>query len=329
MPHREFDRSTLKILPLAERNHKITLDEVFELDSPPPDFEDAELDTVTSRVVAARRGRHEVVWTMGAHALRRGNARFIIDLMERRLITHVATNGAVPIHDYEMALVGATCEDVATYLAEGKFGNWEETGRGINEAVTRGAEHGLGFGESIGRAILDEEGAVFPHKAVSIFAAAVRLGVPITVHKGIGYDITDQHPAADYAAIGEATGRDFLIFAQTVTGLDGGVFLNIGSQVMGPEVFLKSLSMARNAAMQRGETITDFTTANFDLKRYDEPHVEGTDRDAHYYDRVKKTILGRTVRLGGASYHVAGDFAVTIPAFYHRLVTLCETEPAR
>ncbi len=329
MPHEPFDRSTLRILPLAERTHKITLDEVFALGSPPPDFEDAALDTVASRVAAARRSGHEVMWTMGAHALRRGNARFIIDLMERQLITHVATNGAVPIHDYEMALIGATCEDVATYLAEGKFGNWEETGRGINEAVTRGAAGGLGFGESVGRAILDEEGAAFPHKAVSIFAAAVRLGVPITVHKGIGYDITDQHPAADYAAIGAATGRDFLIFAQTVTRLDAGVFLNIGSQVMGPEVFLKSLSMARNAARQRGEAISDFTTANFDLKRYADPHVEGTDRDAHYYDRVKKTILGRTVRLGGASYHVAGDFAVTIPAFYHRLVTLSGKEAAR
>jgi hypothetical protein len=149
------------------------------------------------------------------------------------------------------------------------------------------------------------------------------------VHKGIGYDITDQHPAADYAAIGQATGRDFLIFAQTVTRLEGGVFLNIGSQVMGPEVFLKSLSMARNAARQRGDAINDFTTANFDLKRYADPHAEGTDRDAHYYDRVKKTILGRTVQLGGASYHVAGDFAVTIPAFYHRLVTLFGKDPAR
>jgi len=327
MKHREFDRSRLRILPLAERTHKVTLDQVRELDSPPPDFRDPQLDEVADRVVAARRADGQVVWMMGAHALRRGNARFMIDLMERGIITHVATNGAVPIHDYEMALIGATCEDVATYLAEGKFGNWEETGRGINEAVKRGVAKGLGYGASIGRAILDEEGAVFPHKDVSIFAAAVRLGVPITVHKGIGYDITDQHPAADYAALGEATGRDFLIFADTITRIEGGVFMNVGSQVMGPEVFLKSLSMARNVAAQRGETIADFVTANFDLKRYDDPHAEGTDRDAHYYDRVKKTILGRTVRLGGASYHVAGDFAVTIPAFYHRLIQLWEKEP--
>jgi hypothetical protein len=327
MAHSEFDRARLRILPLAEREHKITLDDVRDLASPPPDFHSLELNEVAGRVVAARRSDREVIWIMGAHPLRRGNARFIIDLLERRLVTHVATNGAVPIHDYEMALVGATCEDVATYLADGRFGNWEETGRGINEAVKRGVLKGLGFGESVGRAILDDAGFAFPHKDISIFAAAVRLGVPITVHKGIGYDITDQHPAADYAAIGAATGRDFLILVETLTRLDTGVVLNIGSQVMGPEVFLKSLSMARNVAAQRGETIAGFTTANFDLRDYVDAHAEGTDRDAHYYDRVKKTILGRAVRVGGASYHIPGDFAVSIPAFYHRLVELSEKEP--
>jgi len=324
MPHEAFDRSRLRTRPLRERDNRVTLEQVRALDAPPPDFADPELDAVASAIVEARRAGREVVWMMGAHPLRRGNSRYIIDLLERRLVTHVATNGAVAIHDYEMALIGATSEDVARYLADGSFGNWEETGRGINEAVVRGVERGSGFGESIGRAILDEEGAAFPHKAISIFAAAVRLGVPITVHKSIGYDITDQHPAADYAAIGEATGRDFLIFVSTIARINGGVLLNTGTQVMGPEVFLKALSMARNVAAPRGESISDFVTANFDLKQYADPHDEGTEADAHYYDRVKKTLLGRTVRLGGTSHHVAGDFAVTIPALYHRLLALTD-----
>jgi hypothetical protein len=329
MAQSRFDRSRLRTLPLAQRKNRITLDSVRQLDAPPPDLEDPQLDAVVQHVIAARRSGREVVWMMGAHALRRGNSRFMIDLMARRLLTHVATNGAVPIHDYEMALIGGTSENVAAYLADGKFGNWEETGRGINEAVKRGVAQGLGYGASVGRAILDEVGARFPNKEISIFAAAVRLGVPITVHKGIGYDITDQHPSADYAALGEATGRDFLAFADTITRLDRGVLVNVGSQVMGPEVFLKSLSMARNVAAQRGETIADFITANFDIKRYEDIHSEGTESDVHYYDRVKKTILGRTVRLGGESYHVAGDFAVTIPAFYHRLIRLWEKGPAQ
>lgn len=322
MPYPEFDRSRLRIRPLGERKNRVLLADVRELDAPVPAFHDAELDEVAARVVAARRTGREVVLMMGAHPLRRGNSRYFIDLMERRLLTHVATNGAVPIHDYEMALIGGTSENVADYLADGSFGNWRETCQGINEAVSRGVARGLGFGESVGRAILDDVGAVFPNKDISIFASAVRLGVPITVHKSIGYDITDQHPAADYAAIGRATGRDFLILTNTITRIDHGVLINMGSQVMGPEVFLKALSMARNVASQRGETIADFTTANFDLKRYDDPHDEGSDRDTHYYDRVKKTILGRTVRLGGSSHHVAGDFAVTVPAFYRRLIEL-------
>ncbi|MBN1919016.1 MAG: hypothetical protein JW889_14005 [Verrucomicrobia bacterium] len=326
MPYPEFDRSQLRIRPLSERKNRVLLADVRELDAPVPRSHDPELEAVAAHVVAARRAGREVVLMMGAHPLRRGNSRYLIDLMARRLLTHVATNGAVAIHDYEMALVGGTSEHVAETLADGSFGNWRETCQGINEAVSRGVAEGLGFGEAVGRAILDDVGAVFPNKDVSLFASAVRLGVPITVHKGIGYDITDQHPAADYAAIGAATGRDFLIFANTITRIAQGVLINMGSQVMGPEVFLKALSMARNVASQRGETIAGFTTANFDLKRYDDPHDEGGEKDVHYYDRVKKTILGRTVRLGGSSHHVCGDFAVSVPAFHHRLIELDEKD---
>ena len=142
--------------------------------------------------------------------MRRGNSRFIIDLMARGVITHVATNGACAIHDFELAHIGATLEDVEDYIRDGKFGNWEETGRYLNEAIVRGYEDRIGFGEAIGRLIQEgEQGIPFPHRDVSMFAAASRLGVPFTVHKGIGYDIIDQHPSADYAAMGWDDGRGF------------------------------------------------------------------------------------------------------------------------
>ncbi|MFQ6040583.1 MAG: hypothetical protein ACE5PV_06980, partial [Candidatus Poribacteria bacterium] len=309
MPYEKIDRSKLKILPLSQREHKMTVEDIYQLDSEIPSYENKNLAEVADRIVKAHKRGGQVIWMMGAHVIRRGNSRFIIDLMERGVITHVATNGAGAIHDFELALIGATLEDVERYIKDGKFGNWEETGRYINEAVKRGYRDKIGYGEAIGRMIhLGEEGIKFPHRGISVFAAAYRLGVPITVHRGIGYDITDQHPNADYAAIGYTSGQDFLIFAHTVSKLEGGAFLNLGSAVMGPEVYLKSLSMARNIATQRGEKIRYFTTANFDLIQFDDFHDEGKPYEAHYYHRPKKTILIRTVKDGGESFHIQGDF---------------------
>lgn len=327
----QFNRAQLKILPLSERQHKMTVADVYSLDTESPPYENPRLRIVADRIVKAYREQQQVIWMMGAHVMRRGNSRFIIDLMERGIITHVATNGACAIHDFELAHIGATLEDVEDYIWDGQFGNWEETGRYLNEAIVRGYQDKLGFGEAVGRLIQEGEGGIpFPHRAVSMFAAAYRLGVPFTVHKGIGYDIIDQHPTADYAAMGWTTGEDFLRFAHSVSQLEGGVFLNLGSAVMGPEVYLKSLSMARNIATQRGEEIRHFTTANFDL--IDFPHEslqfagethgkeEGKPTDAHYYHRPKKTILIRTVKDGGESYHISGDFSITVPQLY-RLIT--------
>ncbi len=318
---RQFDRTHLKILPLSERQHKMTVADIYALDAETAPYQNESLNIVAERIVQAHQNGKEVIWMMGAHVMRRGNSRYIIDLMERGIITHIATNGACAIHDFEIAHIGATLEDVEMYIKDGKFGNWEETGRYLNEAIVRGYRDKIGFGEAIGRLIQDgEEDIPFPHRDVSIFAAAYRLGVPITVHKGIGYDITDQHPAADYAAIGWTTGEDFLRFAHTVSQLEGGVFLNLGSAVMGPEVYLKSLSMARNIAAQRGEEIRHFTTANFDLIDFPDFQEEGKPTDAHYYHRPKKTILIRTVKDGGESYHISGDFSITVPQLY-RLIT--------
>ena len=317
----QLNRTQLKILPISERQHKMSVADVYPLDAEIPPSENERLPIVAERIRTAKQNGKPVIWMMGAHVMRRGNSRFIIDLMERGIITHLATNGACAIHDFELAHIGATLEDVEDYIWDGKFGNWEETGRYLNEAIIRGYQDKLGFGEAVGRLIQEgEEGISFPHRDVSIFAAAYRLGMPITVHKGIGYDIIDQHPSADYAAMGWTTGEDFLRFAHSVSQLEGGVFLNLGSAVMGPEVYLKSLSMARNIATQRGEEIRHFTTANFDLIDFPDFQDEGAPTDAHYYHRPKKTILIRTVKDGGESYHISGDFAVTVPQLY-RLVT--------
>ena len=317
----KLNRNQLTALPLSERRHKMTVADVYSLDAEIPPFENPALPIVADQIVKAHRAGKQVIWMMGAHVMRRGNSRFIIDLMERRILTHVATNGACAIHDFELAHIGATLEDVEDYIWDGKFGNWEETGRYLNEAIVRAYQDRIGFGEGVGRLIQEGEmNIAFPHRDVSMFATAYRLGVPFTVHKGIGYDIIDQHPAADYAAMGWTTGEDFLRFAHSVSQLEGGVFLNLGSAVMGPEVYLKSLSMARNIASQRHEEIRHFTTANFDLIDFSDFRDEGSPTDAHYYHRPKKTILIRTVKDGGEGYHISGDFSLTVPQLYY-LVT--------
>jgi hypothetical protein len=253
---------------------------------------------------------------MGAHVLRAGVARFLIDLMERGLIDHVAMNGAGPIHDWEFALLGATTESVARYVQTGEFGLWLETGQ-MNDVIAA-APPDVGLGEALGRAILH---GPFPHKTISILAAGIRLGVPVTVHVGIGYDIVHEHPNCDGAALGRCSYRDFLIFAHSVSRLEGGVLLNFGSAVMGPEVYLKALSMARNVAHQEDHSIRQFTTAVFDLVPLEgDTHQEAPKTDPRYYYRPWKTILVRTVADGGESFYVQGDHRLTVPALYHAVL---------
>jgi hypothetical protein len=247
---------------------------------------------------------------MGAHVLRAGVQRQLIDLLERGLVTHIGMNGAGPIHDYELARIGATCESVARYIRTGEFGLWRETAE-INDIVRDGAASGMGLGEAIGRAILNSR---FPFKDTSVLAAAVRLGVPVTVHVGIGYDILHEHPNFDPASFAIASYRDFLTVCDTVDRLEGGVFLCLGSAVMGPEVYLKALSMARNVAHQQGRRIARFTTAAFDLIPIDGNfHSEAPKTNPQYYYRPWKTILVRTVADGGESFYVCGDHRHTVP----------------
>jgi len=317
MPYPVFDRSRLKLKPLAERAHDMTLADVLPLDAPPPPFDDANLSQVARRIVQARQAGAPVILMMGAHVVKRGLSRFVIDLMERQVITHVAMNGAGAIHDFELALVGATTESVARYITEGQFGLWQETGR-INDAALLGAREGLGLGEAIGR-MIDEERP--PHREISILAAGYRLRLPVTVHVGIGQDIIHEHPNCDGAALGATSYRDFLIFTEAVTHLQGGVLLNIGTAVMGPEVYLKALAMARNLARQEGRHINRFTTAVFDLAELGgDTHHEAPKSDARYYFRPYKTILVRTVQDGGESFYVQGDHQATVLNLYHQVI---------
>ena len=192
----------MKIRPLAEREHKMGVDDIYQLDSEVPPYENEYLYPIVAAILEAYHNHKPVIWMMGAHVMRRGNSRFIIDLMEKGMLTHLATNGAVAIHDFEIALIGSTLEDVERYIWDGKFGNWEETGKYLNEAIIRGYHDKIGYGESVGRLIqTGEEKIQFMYRELSIFAAAYRLSIPITVHKGIGYDIIDQHPLADYTCL--------------------------------------------------------------------------------------------------------------------------------
>lgn len=310
MPYPLFDRSRLLIKPLAERAHDLTVDSLLRLEDAPP-FAHAALPPLGARLAAARRARAARILVMGAHVLRAGVQRQLIDLLERGLIDHVAMNGAGPIHDWELALIGATTESVARYVSSGEFGLWRETGH-MNDIVRAAAGDGLGLGEAIGLAIRDGD---FPHKDISVLAAAARLGVPVTVHVGVGYDILHEHPNCDGEALGATTYRDFLAFAATVERLEGGVLLNFGTAVMGPEVYLKALAMARNVAHQHGRRIARFTTAVFDLIPLDgDLRAAAPKSDPRYYYRPWKTILARTVADGGESYYVAGDHRATLPA---------------
>lgn len=313
-----FDTSRLKLWPLSERRHDVTVADVLPIDPAAATFAHPLLPAVADAVAAARRAGAAVILAMGAHVIKKGLSRYLIDMIRRGWLTHVAGNGAVAIHDYELARIGATSESVARYIKEGRFGLWQETGE-INDVVTAGAAEGLGLGEALGRAVAT--GGKCPHKGLSVLAAAYEQNTPATIHVGIGYDIIHEHPNFNPAATGAASGRDFLVFANAVENLEGGVLLCFGSAVMAPEVYLKALSMARNVASSRGKAIRHFTSAVFDLVPLEgDPHAEAAPDSHEYYYRPYKTILVRTVADGGQSFYVRGNHTQTLPAL-HKLLS--------
>jgi hypothetical protein len=312
-----FDRSKLRLRPLAERQHELHLDHWLALDEAPLGYAHPQLQDVAARILAAQKRGAARILMMGAHVLRAGVNRQIIDLLERGLLDHIAMNGAGAIHDYELARIGATTESVARYIRSGEFGLWRETGE-LNDWIRQAAAEQLGMGENIGRRIALGE---FPHGGLSVLAAAWRLSVPVTVHVGVGYDIIHEHPNCDGAALGETSLRDFLIYARMVERLEGGILLSFGSAVMAPEVYLKALAMARNVAHQEGREIRHFATAVFDLvPMAGDLHQERPKTDPAYYFRPYKTILVRTVADGGESFYFCGDHRATFPALRNAIL---------
>lgn len=259
----------LRVRPLAERRNLVAASDFARVLPPVPGFAEwfkslpdiyggRNLKRIVELVVAARLDGREVGVSLGAHVLKVGLSPLLIDLMRRGFVTHVSGNGAGIIHDWETAHQGATSEDVAAGLGDGSFGFWRETFDAINGATRRAAERGEGMGEALGRQILEDG---LKHRDLSVYAEAARLGIPATVHVAVGCDIVHMDPELDGAALGTATLRDFWILADTVGRLSGGVWLNVGSAVIMPEVFLKAVSIARN----RGLLGDDFATANFDM----------------------------------------------------------------
>lgn len=313
MPFKMFDTSRLVIKPLNERIHDVDLMEVLvPVDSSPAVLDNASTRAVAGAMVEAKGDNAATLLMYGAHVIRTGCSAYMIELIKRGLVKHFATNGAGSIHDFEFSLIGKTCESVAKYVSEGQFGLWHETGM-INDILKEGIEDGLGAGEAIGRYIWEND---LPYKKYSVLANGYHFRVPCTIHIGIGNDILHEHPNACGKVMGEASYRDFLIYVQSITNLENGLFLNIGSAVTGPEVYLKALAMARNVAMQQGESIRHFTTAVLDVQPIPEESSYSTPpkADPRYYFRPWKTVLARTVAETGRSYYIQGLHRDTLPS---------------
>ncbi len=257
-----------------------------------------DLPDLVERLAQAREHGRPLLVGLGAHVIKVGLNPLLIDLMEKKIITGLALNGAGIVHDTEIAMVGRTSEDVDQVLGLGEFGAARETGEEINSAINQGAKNGLGLGEALGDYLLARD---FPHNNVSLLASARRLSVPVTVHVAIGTDIVHIHPSADGAAIGQTSHQDFKIFCAEVAELEGGAYLNLGSAVLLPEVFLKALTVVRNL----GHRVTNFTTANFDFIR-------------HY--RTMTNVVNRPVAGGGRGFNIIGHHEVMIPLLAAALV---------
>lgn len=314
----------LQIESLAKRSHDMQIGDILYIEA--SENVHPHLAAVAEKINAAKERNAAVILMMGAHVIRSGVQRFIIDLIRHGFISGIAFNGACVIHDFELALVGGTTESVARYIKDGRFGFWHETGE-INDIINQAHRDGQGFGRAVGIAILN---GAFPYKDISILAQAVRYDVPVTVHISIGCDIIHQFPNFDGAATGAASYRDFLTFGGLVQQLEGGVVMNFGSAVMAPEVFLKALSMARNLAREPGKTISRFTTLVCDLHTLPEDFSREAPKDsAAYYFRPWKTMLVRTVADGGESFYVKGHHRETIPGLWTALNEILEKDADR
>ncbi len=311
-PYEEFDLSGVRTYPLASRKSKANAADFAKpyradggvrglLDSFPQILAAADFKAVVAAIRDARAGDRGIVWGLGAHVIKTGLAPVVIDLMERGFVSALATNGAGIIHDFELALSGGTSEDVDEALGPGRFGMADETGRLLNAAINDGVKTGLGLGQAVGRRL---RAMAPPHESLSIVAAAERLEIPLTVHVAIGTDIIHMHPDASGAALGEGSLRDFRYFVSNVARLEGGVFLNCGSAVVLPEVFLKAVALARN----RGASLDRLTTVNLDFTRLYRPQTN---------------VVSRPVAGIGQGYSLVGHHEIMIPLLAAALIESC------
>ena len=302
MPYEEFDLSGVSTYPLASRKSKANAPDFARahvpgsgirawMDSLPNILGAADFKAVVDAIRRAQQSDRGVLWGLGAHVIKTGLGPVLVDLMERGFVSAMATNGAGVIHDFELALSGATSEEVDEALGPGRFGMAEETGRLLNTAINDGVARGLGIGQSIGRWLCANQA---PHSRLSVLAAAARLEIPVTVHVAIGTDIIHMHPAASGQAIGDGSLRDFRYFVSNVARLEQGVYLNCGSAVILPEVFLKAVALSRN----RGASLNGLTTVNLDFTRLYRPQTN---------------VVSRPVAGIGKGYSLVGHHEIMIP----------------
>jgi hypothetical protein len=302
---READLAAIRTVPVARRPNKVKTEEFAHpprddrsfhafLASLPDVLVARDFVAVADAIADAARRRRGVVAMLGGHIVKTGISPLLIELMRRGVITHLAMNGSAAIHDYEVARFGATSEDVAAGLRDGTFGMADETGREMNAAFVEGMQAQQGMGESLGRALVARSDLAHPE--MSLLRAAMELGIPSTVHAALGAEIIHQHPAANGAAIGDTSHRDFRRLAASLTDIhEGGVVLNLGSAVIMPEVFLKALTIARNLNEGRPR---DFVSADFDMQR-------------HYRPRVN--VVQRPTLDGGKGYEITGHHEIMVP----------------
>jgi len=309
-PKGPLDLGGVRTYPLASRKSQVTRADFGRplprgarvtdlLDALPRILGGQALRGLAADVLRARSLGKPILWGLGAHVIKVGLSPVLVDLMEKGLVTGLALNGAGVVHDFELAVAGHTSEDVSAGLGSGDFGMARETGEEINRAIVEGDHDGLGLGAAVGRYLAARKP---PHLDVSLLAAARRLGLPATVHVAVGTDIVHMHPACDPGALGRATHLDFRLFAAEVARLGGGgVYLNVGSAVMLPEVFLKAVTLARNL----GHTITDFTTANLDFIQSYRPNTN---------------VVERPTRGVGRGYSLTGHHEILVPLLAAALI---------
>ncbi|HUI53429.1 MAG TPA: hypothetical protein VLY04_00565 [Bryobacteraceae bacterium] len=312
---RPLDFAGLRTVGLKERGGKVKAADFASvyrkgsgvavwIDSLPHILAGESFRAVVEAVAAARANQKAIIWGLGGHVIKCGLAPVLIDLMRRGFATVFAMNGSAAIHDFEIALAGHTSEDVEAVLPDGRFGAAEETGREMNLAIAEGDREGLGIGEALGKWLTGRPQTAMACPTGSLLMQAYRRRTPVTVHVAIGTDTPHTHPAADAAAIGSASHRDFRLLASYVTDLnEGGVYLNVGSAVVLPEVFLKAVSAVRNL----GHPLVNFTTANFDFLQ-------------HYRPRVNVVERPHAGSARGAGYSITGHHELMIPLLAAALI---------